>query len=172
MSRQAKRFQRLLLWCSYSLISLSLHAKGRNCKCSARQERCCVFANLKLWLPCASSSCLRVFNMRNRSRMMNEYYWPCTLTINLVSCIMQRDLTIQKLPFPHLWHNPIILETLRGWGTALWLYSLCNNTMLLFHWATWLFLTQNIFSLLYTWWQSSVWWDVVNVRILMSQIQK
>lgn len=113
-SQQAKRFLRLLLCCSYNLISLSLCTKGRNCKCYTRQERCYVFADLKPWLPCASASCVRVFNIRSRSRVMNEHYWPCMLTINLVSCIMHRDLTVQKLPAPHLQHNPIILKVLRG----------------------------------------------------------
>lgn len=133
---------------SYSLIPLSLHIKGRNCKCYTRQERSCVFANFKLWLPCASASCLRVFHLRHRSRGTDENYWPWTLTVNLVSCIMQRDLTVQKLPAQHLWHNAIAtLGALRGWGAALWLHSLWKNTLLLFCWATW----QNISSLLYTW---------------------
>ena len=90
--------------------------KNRNCRCDKRQERCCVFADSKFWLPCASAFCLRIFNMRNRSGMMDEPYWPCTLIINFVSCIMQGDLTIQKLPFQHLQHNPIILEAPRGEG--------------------------------------------------------
>lgn len=101
MSQQAKRSQRLLLCCSYSLISFFIH-KNRNCRCDKRRERCCVFADSKSWLPCASAFCLRIFNMRNRSGMMDEPCWPCTLIINFISCIMQGDLTIQKLPFQHL----------------------------------------------------------------------
>lgn len=141
MSQQAKRSQRLFLWCSYSLISLPLHTKGRNSNVTQGMS-------LQIWLPCASTSYLRVFNIRNRSRVMNEHYWPCTLTINLVSCIMQRDLTVQKLPAPHLWHNPVTLEALRRRGAALWRYSLGDNILLLFCWATRLCPTQSIASLL------------------------
>lgn len=86
--------------------------KNRNCKCDKRQERRYVLADLKFCLLYSSTFCLSVFNMRNRSRVMNGHYWPCTLTIDLVSCIMQRHLTIQNY-LPHIYS--IILLYLRPW---------------------------------------------------------
>lgn len=121
MNQQAKSSQCLVTSELQQLTSSFFMCKRWKLEMLHRQEKYYAFADLKLWIPMPLM--IRIFNMKNRSRMMNEHYWPCTLTINLVSCIMQRNLTIQKSPTPHLWYNPITPKALREQGVALWLNS-------------------------------------------------